>query len=69
MPVSQLPIIDNCNEDIDGALDQFWFLMGCIIKPGDTSHESSRFCNLSRLCKTLLALYIYYIPHSNTDPE
>ena len=31
MPVSQLPIIDNCDEDIDGALDQFWFLMGCLV--------------------------------------
>ena len=36
--------------------------MGCILKPGGTSQK--RFCNLSQLCKTLLAL-----PHSNADPE
>lgn len=42
------PIV-NC--DKDGALDQFWFSMGCIQKLGNTSQK--RFINLSRLCKTL----------------
>ena len=56
MPQSQLPIVE------DGALGQFWFSMGCIQKPGDTSEK--RFGNLSLLCKTLLVL-----PHSNADPE
>ena len=59
MPESQLPTI-NCDDD--SALDQFWFSMGCIRKPGDTSQK--RFSNFSRLCKTLLVL-----PHSNADPE
>ena len=44
MPQSQLP----------GALGQFWFSMGCIQKPGDTSEK--RFGNLSLLSKTATSL-------------
>ena len=56
MPENQLPIYE------DGDLDQFWFSMGQMQKPGDTSLK--RFGNLAGLCKTLLVL-----PHSNADPE
>ena len=56
MPENQLPSYEN------GDLDQFWFSMGKIEKPGDTSLK--RFGNLAGLCKTLLVL-----PHSNADPE
>ena len=54
---NQLPIFDG-----SGELDQFWFFMGKMQKPGDTSQK--RFSNLAGLCKTLLVL-----PHSNADPE
>ena len=59
MPNNQLPAT---NSDDDGALDQFWFLMGCISKPGNASRK--RFEQLAKLCKILLVL-----PHSNADPE
>ena len=59
MPNNQLPA---ANSDDDGALDQFWFLMGCISKPGDSSRK--RFERLTKLCKILLVL-----SHSNADPE
>ena len=59
MPQQQLPSV-NCEEE--GALDQFWFSMGQILKSGDYSQK--RFHNLSKLCKILLVL-----PHSNADPE
>ena len=36
MPNNQHPAT---NSDDDGALDQFWFLMGCISKPGDSSRK------------------------------
>ena len=57
MPDNQLPIFDESGEP-----DQFWFSMGKIQKPGDTSQK--RFSNLAGLCKTLLVL-----PHSNADPD
>ena len=59
VPENQLPPV-NCDEA--GALEHFWFLISCILKPGDSSQK--RFINLSQLCKILLVL-----PHSNADPE
>ena len=58
-PNNQLPA---ANRDDGGALDQFWFLMGCISKPGDSSRKI--FEQLAKLCKILLVL-----SHSNADPE